>query len=115
MQPRNQCAGEAMEHIKALFFDVFGTLVDWRSSIARETRTILAPLGVAIDWEAFADAWRGEYQPAMESVRSGHLPFSRLDDLHRRNLDRVLGRSGLDCVDNAARADLNLAWHRLDA
>ena len=104
-----------MEHIKALFFDVFGTLVDWRSSIARETRAILSPLGAIIDWEAFADAWRGEYQPAMDEVRSGRLPFSKLDHLHRRNLDVVLERFGLAHVDSATRADLNLAWHRLDA
>ena len=104
-----------MEDIKALVFDVFGTLVDWRSSIARETRTSLAPLGVAIDWEAFADAWRGEYQPAMDEVRSGRLPFSKLDHLHRRNLDVVLERFGLGRVDSATRANLNLAWHRLDA
>jgi 2-haloacid dehalogenase len=104
-----------MENIKALFFDVFGTLVDWRSSIAREARAILSPLGVAVDWEAFADAWRGEYQPAMDEVRSGRLPFSTLDVLHRRNLDVVLKASGLDHVDEATRVYLNLAWHRLDA
>ena len=104
-----------MEHVKALFFDVFGTLVDWRSSIAREARAILSPLDVAIDWEKFADAWRGEYQPAMDAVRSGRLPFSKLDHLHRQNLDLVLGRFGLGRIDDAARANLNLAWHRLDA
>jgi 2-haloacid dehalogenase len=104
-----------MENIKALLFDVFGTLVDWRSSIAREARAILSPLGVAVDWEAFADAWRGEYQPAMDEVRSGRLAFSKLDLLHRRNLDRVLERLGLGRIDDVARANLNLAWHRLDA
>jgi len=104
-----------MENIKALFFDVFGTLVDWRSSIAREARAILSPQGVAVDWEAFADAWRGEYQPAMDEVRSGRMPFSKLDVLHRRNLDVVLRASGLDRVDEATRVNLNLAWHRLDA
>ena len=100
--------------VKALFFDVFGTLVDWRGSIAREARQILSPQGVAIDWEAFADAWRGEYQPAMEQVRSGRLPFSKLDVLHRRNLDVVLDRLGLNRIDEATRIELNLAWHRLD-
>jgi 2-haloacid dehalogenase len=104
-----------MGNIKALFFDVFGTLVDWRSSIAREARAILSPLGVAIDWDAFADAWRGQYQPAMDEVRSARLPFSKLDVLHRRNLDVVLKASGLDRVDEATRVNLNLAWHRLDA
>ena len=107
--------GNRIEKIKALFFDVFGTLVDWRGSIARETRAILAPLGAAIDFEAFADAWRGEYQPAMDEVRSGRLPFSKLDVLHRRNLDAILPRFGLDRVDEPTRVELNLAWHRLDA
>jgi 2-haloacid dehalogenase len=104
-----------MERVKALFFDVFGTLVDWRGSIAREARAVLAPLGAAIDFEAFADAWRGEYQPAMDEVRSGRLPFSKLDVLHRRNLDTILPRFGFGHLDEATRVDLNLAWHRLDA
>ncbi|MEZ5098372.1 MAG: haloacid dehalogenase type II [Thermoleophilia bacterium] len=104
----------AVAGVRALLFDVFGTLVDWRTSIAREAERSLAPLGVSLDWLAFADAWRAEYQPAMEEVRSGQLPFGRLDVLHRRNLDAVLGRHGLD-VDEATRVELNLAWHRLDA
>jgi 2-haloacid dehalogenase len=104
-----------MQEIQALFFDVFGTLVDWRGSIAREARELLSSRAVAIDWEAFADAWRGQYQPAMEQVRSGRLPFSKLDVLHRRNLDAVLGRFGLDHIDESTRMELNLAWHRLDA
>jgi 2-haloacid dehalogenase len=104
-----------MNQIKALVFDVFGTLVDWRRSLAREARTILAPLGAALDYEAFADGWRAEYQPTMEEVRSGRLPFSKLDVLHRRNLDAILPRFGLDHIDETTRADLNLAWHRLDA
>ncbi|HET9763307.1 MAG TPA: haloacid dehalogenase type II [Casimicrobiaceae bacterium] len=104
-----------MEGIRALFFDVFGTLVDWRTSIAREAQAILAPLGVRLDWEAFADAWRGEYQPAMEEVRSARLPFSNLDLLHRRNLDRVLQRLALEHVDEDTQARLNRAWHHLDA
>ena len=101
--------------IKALLFDVFGTLVDWRTGVAREARAALAPLGIQADWLAFADAWRDQYQPSMEEVRAGRLPFSKLDVLHRRNLDIVLADFGLDRVDEAARADLNLAWHRLDA
>lgn len=101
--------------IKALVFDVFGTLVDWRSSIARETEALLAPLGVTVNWLAFADAWREQYQPAMEEVRAGRLPFSKLDVLHRRNLDVILTQFAIDQVDEAARRDLNLAWHRLDA
>jgi len=101
--------------IRALFFDVFGTLVDWRSSIAREAAALLEPLGHSCDWHAFADAWRGEYQPAMEEIRSGRIPFCKLDILHRRNLDRVLPRFGIAGVSESVLADLNLAWHRLDA
>ena len=65
--------------LRALFFDVFGTLVDWRSSVAREAERILGALGYQLDWLAFSDAWRGEYQPGMEDVRSGRLPFAKLD------------------------------------
>jgi 2-haloacid dehalogenase len=100
-----------MDKIRALVFDVFGTLVDWRSGVAREVR---GAFGDGVDAEAFADAWRDEYQPAMDEVRSGRLPFSKLDLLHRRNLDRVLARFGLS-PDEATRVQLNLAWHRLDA
>jgi 2-haloacid dehalogenase len=103
-----------MHDVAALVFDVFGTLVDWRSSIAREVRDRLGAL--VPDPETFADDWRAEYQGAMEAVRSGAIPFCKLDVLHRRNLDRVLAARGLDAaVGEAARIDLNLAWHRLDA
>jgi 2-haloacid dehalogenase len=101
--------------VEALFFDVFGTLVDWRNSIAREAHALLGRRGYAIDWLAFADAWRGEYQGAMEEVRSGRIPFCKLDVLHRRNLDLILPRFGLDSLGEDDRRDLNMAWHRLDA
>jgi 2-haloacid dehalogenase len=101
--------------VKAVFFDVFGTLVDWRGGIARETETLLSPLGISLDWLAFADAWRGEYQPAMETVRSGAVPFARLDVLHRWMLETILPRFDLEELDAATRAELTLAWHRLDA
>ncbi|HEX4596461.1 MAG TPA: haloacid dehalogenase type II [Burkholderiaceae bacterium] len=104
-----------MGDVRALLFDVFGTLVDWRTSIAREASILLGARGVAIDWEAFADAWRDQYQPAMEQVRSGRMPFCKLDVLHRRNLDVVLDHFKLNHIDQATRAELNLAWHRLDA
>lgn len=101
--------------VKALFFDVFGTLVDWRTGVAREAKTILAPRGHALDWLAFADAWRGEYQGAMEEVRAGRIPFCKLDVLHRRNLDRILPGFDLAGLGEDDRRELNLAWHRLDA
>jgi 2-haloacid dehalogenase len=101
--------------IKALFYDVFGTLVDWRTSIAREAEAALKPRGFALDWLAFADAWRGEYQGAMEEVRSGRMPFSKLDVLHRRNLEITLRRFAVTTLDEDEKRALNLAWHRLDA
>ena len=104
-----------MKRPKALFFDVFGTLVDWRSGVAREARSILQPLGHAIDWFAFADAWRDEYQPGMEEIRAGRQTFAKLDVVHRRNLERVLPRFGLDGSSEDVRATLVKAWHRLDA
>ena len=100
---------------KALLFDVFGTLVDWRTSIARESEQVLKPLGVAVDWLAFADAWRGEYQGAMDQVRDGHIPFCKLDILHRRNLDLIMPRFNISGIAENALQYLNLAWHRLDA
>jgi 2-haloacid dehalogenase len=100
---------------RALLFDVFGTLVDWRTSIAREAEMILKPLGVSVDWLAFADAWRGEYQGAMDEVRDGRIPFCKLDVLHRRNLDLILPRFKIAGIPENVLQHLNLAWHRLDA
>ena len=100
---------------KALLFDVFGTMVDWRSGVAREARTLLAPLGYQLDWLAFAEAWRAEYQPAMQEVRTGRMPFARLDVLHRHMLDLVRPKFELERVPEATCAELTLAWHRLDA
>ncbi|HEX4041541.1 MAG TPA: haloacid dehalogenase type II [Xanthobacteraceae bacterium] len=101
--------------VKALFFDVFGTLVDWRTSIAREAKALLEPKGATLDWPAFADAWRGEYQGAMEDVRSGRIAFCKLDVLHRRNLDITLAKFGVGGLAEEDKRNLNLAWHRLDA
>jgi 2-haloacid dehalogenase len=100
--------------IKALFFDVFGTLVDWRTSVAREAQSILTPLNISLDWLAFADAWRNEYQPAMEEVRAGRIPYVKLDVLHRRMLQKILPRFRLELGDSEQTA-LTFAWHRLDA
>ncbi|MEP7030701.1 MAG: haloacid dehalogenase type II, partial [Pseudolabrys sp.] len=104
----------AIPSLRALFFDVFGTLVDWRSSIAREAERILNPQGYRLDWADFADAWRAEYQPGMEEVRAGRIPFSKLDVLHRRNLERFLPRFGIENLPDASLRELTLAWHRLD-
>lgn len=102
----------APDDVRVLAFDVFGTVVDWRGSIARDVDA----LGLGLDGAAFADAWRGRYQPAMEAVRSGSRGWVRLDVLHRENLDATLTEFGVaDRLDEAARRQLNLAWHRLDA
>jgi len=104
-----------MTSIRAMFFDVFGTLVDWRTGVAREADRALRPLGYTLDWTRFADAWRAEYQPGMEEVRAGRIPFSKLDVLHRHNLERFIPRFGLTDLSESVRHELTLAWHRLDA
>lgn len=101
--------------VKALIYDVFGTLVDWRTGVARESKAILEPRGHKLDWIAFADAWRAEYQPAMEEVRAGRIPFSPLDVIHRRMLERIRPKFGLEKVEEPVLQELNLAWHKLDA
>ena len=100
--------------IRALVFDVFGTVVDWRSSVAREVAQVADAHGVAIDGGAFADAWRAGYQPAMRRVASGARPWANLDVLHRENLETLLPRFGLGMLDERERAHLTFAWHRLD-
>ena len=100
--------------IDALVFDVFGTVVDWRSSIIREGRALGERLGVEADWGAFADAWRGMYQPAMERVRSGEREWVRLDDLHRESLCALIESFGIRGLDEAGIDHFNRAWHRLD-
>jgi len=101
--------------LKALFFDVFGTLVDWRSGVARAAESILKPQGIVLDWFAFADAWRDQYQPAMQAVRSGSIPYTKLDVLHRRTLQTILPRFGLGGLQEMDQERLTLAWHQLDA
>lgn len=104
-----------MTAIRAMFFDVFGTLVDWRTGVAREAERALRPLGYNLDWTAFADAWRAEYQPGMEEVRSGRIPFCKLDVLHRSNLERFVPRFGMHNLPDEVLRELTLAWHRLNA
>ncbi|MGI4815172.1 MAG: haloacid dehalogenase type II [Janthinobacterium lividum] len=106
-----------MHQVRALLFDVFGTVVDWRNGVAREARQCLIRWGRAdIDPNAFADAWRGRYGSAMEAVRNGSRPFVRLDVLHYENLCAVLESYGIDwhALEAADLAQLNTAWHRLD-
>lgn len=100
--------------VEVLVFDVFGTVVDWRSSLVRRIPEHLAPHGLEVDAAAFATAWRGLYQPSMAAVREGRRHWVPLDVLHRESLDVVLGRFDLDALPLDARDALNLVWHRLD-
>ena len=93
-------------------FDVFGTVVDWRSGVAREVTRLL---GDRVDAERFADDWRGRYSPSMDEVRSGRRRYVTLDVLHRESVDAVLAELSADDVPAAVRDELVLAWHRLDA
>lgn len=99
--------------IKALTFDVFGTVVDWRGSIIAAGQQFGATRGIDLDWGKFADAWRGGYQPAMDRVRRGELPWTNLDALHRMILDQVLADFNLTELTDADREHLNRIWHRL--
>lgn len=98
---------------KALAFDTFGTVVDWRSSIIRELEEFGRTHGVGADWEAFADDWRAGYPPAMDRVRRGELPWTKIDDLHRMILVGLLEQVGIT-VEAGDIDHLNRAWHRLD-
>jgi len=103
-----------MTKIQALTFDVFGTVVDWRSCVAREAERLLQPKGHALDWGGFADGWRARYVPAMAKVSGGERPFVILDELHRENLVGLLAERGIGGLSDAELDELNLAWHRLD-
>jgi len=100
--------------IRALLFDVFGTVVDWRGSILRECRALGRSKKIAADWDAFTDAWRAGYRPAMARVRSGELPWMTIDQLHRRILDGLLGQFCVDGLTEDEIDRLNRVWHRLD-
>lgn len=103
-----------LAHIKALTFDVFGTVVDYRSTIIREGAHLNATRGLAVDWARFADAWRGAYRPNMERVARGELPWMNLDALHRLALDDLLARFGITTLAEEEIANLNRVWHRLE-
>ncbi len=102
------------DSIKALAFDVFGTVVDWRSTVIREGRALGKAKGLNVDWAAFADAWRDGYGPAMNRVRNGELQWKTIDELHRLILDGLLERFAITGLDEAEKDRLNRVWHRLD-
>ena len=99
--------------IRALTFDVFGTVVDWRGSIIREGRALGKQKRLTVDWAAVADAWRDGYRPAMDRVRKRQLPWMSIDQLHRMILDDLLAKHGIDTLTAQDKEHLNLAWHRL--
>ena len=103
----------SLKEVKALVFDVFGTAVDWRGSIIAEGRALGRAHGVKVDWEAFADAWRAGYAPAMDRVRRGELPWASIDVLHRMILAQVLANFGIDGLTEDEKDDFNRVWHRL--
>lgn len=106
-------AAADLARIKILAFDVFGTVVDYRATIITEGETLNRTLGLAVDWAAFADAWRAAYRPNMDRVARGELPWTNLDALHRLALDDLLPRFGVTTLSEEQKRQLNLVWHRL--
>jgi 2-haloacid dehalogenase len=101
------------DQVQALLFDVFGTVVDWRSSIIKELSTWGAERGLTLDWAGFTDNWRALYQPSMEEVRSGRRPWTILDVLHRESLEKLLVQYRVSGLTEAEREHINRVWHRL--
>ena len=102
------------DSIKILTFDVFGTVVDWRSSVIAEGEQLGAAKGIKnIDWTAFADAWRAIYRPYMDRVSAGQLPWTKLDDLHRQMLEETLQKFAINNLTEDEKQHFNRAWHRL--
>jgi len=104
---------QPLRRVKALVFDVFGTVVDWRGSLIAEGRRLGRAKRIDVDWAAFADAWRAGYRPAMDRVRSGALGWTPIDALHRAILDELLERFAIRGLSEAEIDHLNRVWHRL--
>jgi 2-haloacid dehalogenase len=102
-----------MSEIKALVHDVFGTVVDWRSAVIADGEALGARTGIKADWAQFADEWRGAYQPSMQRVRTGELPWTNLDALHRRGLEALLDKFGIAGLSEEDKEWFNQTWHRL--
>ena len=100
--------------IKALTFDVFGTVVDWRSSIAREGEVFAKRHSInGIDWVKFAESWRAGYTPSMNRVRNGEIPWANIDELHKSILNKLILKYGIEGISDEDKNDFNRAWHRL--
>ncbi|MBA4115227.1 MAG: haloacid dehalogenase type II [Rubrobacter sp.] len=100
--------------VRALAFDVFGTVVDWRSAVIRDGEELGRKKGLEVDWAAFADEWRGRYVPSMDRVRQGEMSWTNLDALHRASLEELLEESGIEGLTEDEKDHLNKVWHRLD-
>lgn len=103
-----------MAQPRVIVFDTFGTVVDWRGSLIAELTAFAREKGISADWVALVDAWRGAYQPSMQRVRGGELPWTKLDALHRMSLDRLIEEFGIRGLSEEDRAHINLGWHRLN-
>ncbi len=102
-----------MQDVKAILFDTFGSVVDWRGSLIDELTAFGAARRISVDWTGLIDAWRGAYVPSMDRVRSGELPWTILDDLHRASLERLVDRFGIVGLGGTDLDHLTRAWHRL--
>jgi 2-haloacid dehalogenase len=102
-----------IDTLKVLAFDVFGTVVDWRSSVIAEGERFGKAKNINVDWSAFADAWRGIYRPYMDKVQNGELPWTKLDDLHRMMLNETLNKFAISNLSAEEKENLNRVWHRL--
>src|SRR6266571_5029032 len=100
-----------MPDVQVLVFDTFGTVVDWRSAVIAEGEQLGRAKGLTVDWPAFADAWRAGYGPSMNRVRTGELPWTKLDVLHRMSLDALLGKHGITALSDSEKAQFNRVWH----
>ena len=98
--------------MKALLFDVFGTVVDWRASVIGECRRFGREKNLAVDWEVFVDQWRSCYRPGMDAVRNGKLPWTNVDGIHRAALERLLEQHSIAGLSEEEKIRLNRAWHR---
>jgi len=113
MAVRAQTSKATIAGVKALIFDTFGTVVDWRGSIIEEGNAWGKAKGLTIDWARFADRWRSGYAPAMDRVRKGELPWTKLDDLHRMLLEELLKEFRIEGLSEAEKDQWNRVWHRL--
>ena len=99
--------------IKVLAFDVFGTVVDWRSTVIAEGEQLGNKKTLNVAWPAFADAWRAVYRPSLDRVQKGEVPWTKLDVLHRTSLEEMLKKFGIDALNEEEKDNFNRVWHRL--